>query len=483
MKKAHGVDFSHFQTDEKIFEAVLQTEDFIILKATEGKDYSDPTFIERARRVKAQAKPLFAYHFFGFQSQKFPKEQVDYFLEILDKAECKVIPVFDLEKYLGRNPDYYGQVPPLSACEEMVQYFYDKTSIYPVIYSSPADLESIITTKETNLTRCPLWIAHWVEGEPSLPRRPHSEELYWEDYTIWQYTDKPYDQNWFNGDTKALHEFWKQHIYTPRSITERVSFNTISTPSLPARSDQFFTYAQPAIAPFTEGVSLSHWQDDQLFQNKLRNNIPLFIRATLGVNDKDKRFYHRACALYQHNQNTQQLVPWCAYHLFSPDPKSLPQDQAKDFLNAIDEAAKEMNANTPVLLGIELAKTRNEYPKLNDIKIFLQHIEKEKGVKLIIRGNSSDLEEIFKYNQEISLLDYPLYITQWDTQSPHLPKGGNGAKVWSQYTFWEYSKEPCLQFKFNGSSKAFIEFFKAQGYTFSKLLLNDQTHSTLRVSS
>lgn len=89
--KIFGVDISHHNQVDNYDEIKL---DFVILKATEGLNYKDPTFKIRNKEFKKLKIPVGAYHFFlgkdGYQ------ESYNYMFTV--NYNINIIPIIDVEK-------------------------------------------------------------------------------------------------------------------------------------------------------------------------------------------------------------------------------------------------------------------------------------------------------------------------------------------------------------------------------------------------
>lgn len=74
----HGIDISHWNPSL----VALPAYDFVFLKATQGKTYTDPTFVSRWAYMKEHGKIRGAYHFMSMKDS--PDDQVTQFDWVVD---------------------------------------------------------------------------------------------------------------------------------------------------------------------------------------------------------------------------------------------------------------------------------------------------------------------------------------------------------------------------------------------------------------
>lgn len=145
----HGIDLSHYN-DEPDWKQL--DVDFVIMKASEGISYVDPTFKSRAANARKHNIPVGAYHYFkGVENGR--KEFENYFKTVGHNID--IIPVIDTEKvpkdrtkdefqnnfklFLGAAMETYGRLPIIYAHEK----FY-LTTIKPVIENHYADRQVLL---------------------------------------------------------------------------------------------------------------------------------------------------------------------------------------------------------------------------------------------------------------------------------------------------------------------------------------------------
>lgn len=122
-----GVDLSHHNPEPNWKQLDV---DFIFLKATEGSDYTDPTFKKRRKKCRDHNIPIGAYHFFTGRADA--KKEFNHFKNTVGK-DIDLIPVIDAEIIKGVSPEKYAR-----NFAKFVDLIYDHYGRYPIIYSSEA---------------------------------------------------------------------------------------------------------------------------------------------------------------------------------------------------------------------------------------------------------------------------------------------------------------------------------------------------------
>ena len=174
----NGIDISEYQRNINLS---LVACDFVIVKATEGKTYSDPYFFQHIENAKRLGKLLGFYHFARPENNN-PHDEVLNFLNSVRGYIGEGIPFLDWE-----SSGKYD----VAWAKEWLDEFYSITGVKPVIYMS----ESV--TKTYNWSKVaptyPLWIARYRDYEPDynydMSKAGKSPvPNYWDTYIMWQWT-------------------------------------------------------------------------------------------------------------------------------------------------------------------------------------------------------------------------------------------------------------------------------------------------------
>jgi lysozyme len=179
----------------------------VIIKATEGTTYTDPSHSTYQRDARQAGLLCGAYHF-GRHGDG--AAQADHFLKVVGPDERTLL-ALDLE-WVMRGQTKAAPMT-LAQVERFVERVYDATGRWPGLYTSAAFLNEY-RYKSPTLARSWLWVAQYTTA--AAPKVP----AIWGDWTLWQYTDSatvkgitPHvDRNRFNGTPEELTSFWLSGI-------------------------------------------------------------------------------------------------------------------------------------------------------------------------------------------------------------------------------------------------------------------------------
>lgn len=90
-----GVDLSHYQGLVNFQQVAAAGLDFVYLKATQGTDYTDPTYAQHASAVAKTALLHGAYHY--FQPDQDPVAQARHFVQQVRMSRHSMPPMLDVE--------------------------------------------------------------------------------------------------------------------------------------------------------------------------------------------------------------------------------------------------------------------------------------------------------------------------------------------------------------------------------------------------
>lgn len=158
----YGADVSSYQGKFDIGNL-----DFIIAKATEGVNYINPYCDYVVQQAIKKKKPWGFYHYFTGAGYK---QEVDYYLQNTWKGYGrKGLPCFDWERKSNRE---FGNG---SYLKNAVDYFYDKTGVWPVIYCTAETARSLSSTGI--FKNCALWCAGYPYNDGSWNVPPFIYQL------------------------------------------------------------------------------------------------------------------------------------------------------------------------------------------------------------------------------------------------------------------------------------------------------------------
>ena len=169
------IDISHYQN--LMDPRKVESEDAlsgILCKATQGIDFTDPTFAYRARIIPTLGLVPGAYHF--YDPTVDPEQQAIYFSNTI-KAYCPLIPALDLEFGNVLNWTEYSNQTNISNVLAFLAEFKKHFNGLPHIYTSASFMEGYL--KGLDLSAYPLWVADYSQNPPRLP-------IGFKSYSIWQ---------------------------------------------------------------------------------------------------------------------------------------------------------------------------------------------------------------------------------------------------------------------------------------------------------
>lgn len=184
-----GVDISHHNKYQiSSGELNLDVQDFVIMKATEGKTYKDPMMKNYLDIIGS--KPKGFYHYARPENNN-PLDEAKHFCNVVGDNGYKAVLALDWE---GKALDF-----SLDWALEWLGYVSRVYRKKPMIYCSSWYTQYLKPLYDANYG---LWVAHYTDAaEPTVKAYP-----YW---AIWQQTSRPYDIDVFNGNISQ----WNKYAY------------------------------------------------------------------------------------------------------------------------------------------------------------------------------------------------------------------------------------------------------------------------------
>lgn len=169
--------------------------DFIIAKATQGTFFKDPTFTGHIQTALDHGQKIGAYHFADPATGTTPEQEAAYFVETVRPYLGRIFMFLDWEA----SALNYGASWALQWLKEVERL----TGIKPGFYTSA----SVVWNggyKAIADNQNALWIAQYTNAQS-----PTMGASGWPFWALWQYSDKPIDQDVFNGDAAAWDAYCK----------------------------------------------------------------------------------------------------------------------------------------------------------------------------------------------------------------------------------------------------------------------------------
>jgi lysozyme len=193
-------DISHYENVSQDFVTTAQAGiAAVILKATQGTGFVDPTFLPRVAEARAAGLLVGAYHFLDGGS---PAEQVAHFLTVAVSEGMVNWLALDWEPY----PASQANVMQAATAVASVQA---ATGKWPILYT----IRSMLSAPNKTLSNCPLWLAEYG----TRPICPPGFTA----WRLWQHTDGqvgsavvpvpgigPCDRSKFAGTVDQLRTWW-----------------------------------------------------------------------------------------------------------------------------------------------------------------------------------------------------------------------------------------------------------------------------------
>lgn len=182
-----GQDVSHHNELGQVLDDVS----FIWIKATEGKGYGDPAMDDILKHIASKRSdnlPIIGfYHYCRPELGNTAIAEADNFIKRIKPHIGSCLYALDLEGKALNIGKIKLQRWVDDWCLEVTRH---TGRVKPFIYSNPWVFDSLIPAVKG---KYPLWSAHW-----------QTSEKWCEDYTIWQFTSKPFDLDLFRGSAAEL---------------------------------------------------------------------------------------------------------------------------------------------------------------------------------------------------------------------------------------------------------------------------------------
>ena len=235
----NGIDISVYQKSLDLSKIAC---DFVIVKATEGKTYTDPCFLKHIESARNLGKLIGFYHF-ARPENNTPHEEVLNFLACVSPYLGEGILFLDWESSGKHN---------VSWAKEWLDEVYSLTGIRPLIYMS----ESVTKTYDWSQVarEYKLWVAKYRDYEIDYNydmTRAGKEPVthYWYSYVMWQWTssgrldgyDNNLDCNKFYGTAEDWRKLCEREVKPMPEYKYIEVLSGVATYSKREVGDYFFT--------------------------------------------------------------------------------------------------------------------------------------------------------------------------------------------------------------------------------------------------
>lgn len=178
-----GIDVSHYQGTIDWTQVPGSGRRFVIMQATVGETYVDPTYATNHVGARAVGLPVTAYHYaWPLDLPNDAVIQADWFAQNAALLPGDLIPALDLEQTGGLSTTalqawvgaWLGEV-------------YARLGVRPMIYTSPSFWANSMgdTSMFADQGFAVLWVAHWFTSSPTIPGNNWGGH----GWTFWQYSN------------------------------------------------------------------------------------------------------------------------------------------------------------------------------------------------------------------------------------------------------------------------------------------------------
>jgi GH25 family lysozyme M1 (1,4-beta-N-acetylmuramidase) len=166
-QSARGIDVSHYQGRIDWSQVAASGTRFVFAKATEGRNYLDPTYLENKAGAEAHGIAFGAYHFATPDRGRVDAiREANHFVDEARLRPGNLLPVLDLETTGGLN-----HVQLTRWILTWLRQVRDRLGVDPIVYTSPLGWE--IRVGDTDAVARAgfehVWVAHWGVDAPEVP--------------------------------------------------------------------------------------------------------------------------------------------------------------------------------------------------------------------------------------------------------------------------------------------------------------------------
>lgn len=184
-----GIDISHHNKWQyERGDIQFSKHDFIIIKGTEGVTFNDPMYETYMQEIIKLEKPYGIYHY-ARPERNSAIAEAKHFCDKIGTDGCGAMLVLDWEGNALRQD--------IGWAIEWLNYVEKQFGHKPLIYVSSWYTKKLKPVLDNNNG---LWVAHYTKAKkPTVYTYPF--------YTIWQYSNEPYDKDVFNGNLNQWYKY------------------------------------------------------------------------------------------------------------------------------------------------------------------------------------------------------------------------------------------------------------------------------------
>lgn len=178
----NGIDIASYQSKLDVTKIKA---DFVIIKATEGTTYVNPSYATHVQQTVSSGKKLGVYHF--LRSDSSVTAQADFYLAKIKPYIGKAVLALDVENNTGSVVQNQAGV---ALAKQWLDYVYSKTGVRPLVYTNSSTENSLDWSSIKNANYA-LWLAQYnnynvVNG--FQPRNLNGSLKHFSSMAVFQYT-------------------------------------------------------------------------------------------------------------------------------------------------------------------------------------------------------------------------------------------------------------------------------------------------------
>ena len=174
----------------------------VYLKVTQGTQFADSAWKNHHAGATAEDMYVGPYHYFKVDTNG--AVQANYFYEEAKSHPWDMRPVIDAEKYFQINASKTTWAARLRNCLVETEELW---GVRPMIYTSRYQWQTLIGSVSW-ASAYDLWTAHYTRYPvPLIP-----DDWKGKGYRMWQFIDRPLDQNRFHGDHAEFLEWMGKEL-------------------------------------------------------------------------------------------------------------------------------------------------------------------------------------------------------------------------------------------------------------------------------
>lgn len=178
-----GVDISHWNGPVDWTAVAADGVRFAVMKASEGRTYTDPTFAGHLAQATANGIVAGGYHFARPDlTDDDAHAEADHYLAVTALEPGTIVPILDIEQSGGLS------IPQLQDwARRWLERVTTRTGVHPMIYSGPYFWRTYMgdTTWFADNGYDLYWIPHWGVASPDTP----AQDWGGRSWTVWQSTN------------------------------------------------------------------------------------------------------------------------------------------------------------------------------------------------------------------------------------------------------------------------------------------------------